>query len=186
MGIVPKNKPGQARDWVEKQVKDYDLKKYKIYLVGFRGYYLDTMGVKGKNDRALYDDAIFSVSDVGFTSWNANTDPSIYRKGSGTGERKGVASLKTGLWLYKKGIHRGYKAFVQAAPVTVQRDGSPDYEDTGYFGINIHKGGINGTSSLGCQTIYPTQWEAFRAYNYELMDRFGQKIIPYVLLEKQG
>ena len=50
--------------------------------------------------------------------------------------------------------------------------------------INIHRGGYNTTSSLGCQTIHPSQWEAFIALAYLEMDRAGQKTIPYLLVEE--
>ena len=76
-----------------------------------------------------------------------------------------MASLKPGLWpVYRFGLHgkSQYFALCQTGgKVTVVRDGEPDYEDTGYFGINIHRGGYNTTSSLGCQTIHPTQWDSF-------------------------
>ena len=37
------------------------------------------------------------------------------------------------------GTPKAYPALIQTGgPVTVIRDGTPNYEDTGYFGINIH------------------------------------------------
>jgi hypothetical protein len=54
-------------------------------------------------------------------------------------------------------------------------------EDTGWFGINIHKGGYNSTSSLGCQTIYPTQWQSFINTVYDQLKRYKQTKLPYVL-----
>lgn len=145
------------------------------YLVGIRGYYHDDHSA---NLRGIYDDAIFLVTPDMFVPFNANTDPSVFRKG--------IAKLRAGIWQYKLGIHglsrpkaQQYQALVQAAPVTVLRDGGAD--DSGWFGINIHRGGINSTSSLGCQTIPPAQWPAFIALVSQEMKRFGQKFIPYVL-----
>jgi hypothetical protein len=151
----------------------------RVKLLGIRGYYKTTMGNPVTNDRGIYDDAIFLITPEIFASFNANTDPSIIKKG--------IAVLKPGVWKYKKGKHKitsptGYPAFVQADKVTVTRDQEGD--DTGYFGVNIHKGGYNSTSSLGCQTIYPDQWEAFRALVYSEMDKYQEKVIPYVLIEE--
>jgi len=152
----------------------------EVCLLGERGYYRDTMGKPGKNDRAIYDDAIFLVGPHIYAAFNANTDPSVYRKG--------VAVLKSGKWLYKVGIHglnkpkaQRYTALVQAAPVTVMRD--QEGPDTGWFGINIHRGAPASTSSLGCQTIYPAQWTAFIAAVRDQLARAGQKTLPYLLLE---
>ena len=147
-----------------------------IQLLGVRGYYKKTMGNPLKNDRGIYDDAIFIVGPDVYLSFNANTDPSI--------TRKGIANLVTGVWWYKPGKHKinspsGYPALVQAAQVTVLRDGQG--EDTGWFGINIHKGGFNTTSSLGCQTIHPTQWSSFINTVYDQLKRYNQKKVPYVL-----
>jgi|RhiMetdeSRZDD1v2_1073273.scaffolds.fasta_scaffold81022_6 hypothetical protein len=139
---------------------------HPLLVVGVRGYYADKLGKPKKNDRNLYDDAIFVHTPFVTASYNANTDPSSYRKGQGTAEdTKGMASLKPGLWpVYRFGLHGKSKYFAlcqTGGKVTVVRDGEPDYEDTGYFGINIHRGGYNTTSSLGCQTIHPTQWDSF-------------------------
>jgi lysozyme len=48
--------------------------------------------------------------------------------------------------------------------------------------INIHRGGHNTTSSLGCQTIPPSQWDAFYAAVSGEMKRYNLKTIPYVLI----
>lgn len=161
------------QEWQEK-IKATD----HVKVIGIRGYYKKTMGNPVKNDRNIYDDALFVISPEIFASFNANTDPSV--------TRKGVAVLKPGVWRYKKGKHKinspsGYPAFVQAEKVTVIRD--QQGEDTGWFGINHHKGGYSTTSSLGCQTTYPTQWEAHRALVYSELDKYGQKDFPYILLE---
>jgi lysozyme len=71
----------------------------------------------------------------------------------------------------------------------VTRDGTPPYPDSGFFGINIHRGSYNGTSSLGCQTIYPTQWDSFINLAVDQTKRYfaaawKAKVIPYILLEE--
>jgi lysozyme len=109
----------------------------------------------------------------------------------GKGRSKGIASLDAGLWyVHKFDLHDGrYLALCQRlGQVTVTRDGKPPYPDTGMFGINIHKGGYNTTSSLGCQTIHPDQWPAFIELAADQAQRWhGARwkdvVIPYVLLE---
>lgn len=185
--IIPKAKPQLSREEIFKimAANKIDLKKYPCVLVGVRGYYLDSMGLKGQNDRKLYDDALFWITPNVYASYNGNVDASGYRKGKGTGAAKGMATLKPGVWLYKKGLHRGYQAFVQAAKVVVVRDGHDgDYEDEGYFGINIHRGGLTTTQSLGCQTTPSTQWDSFKGLGYGELDRNGQKVFPYILIEE--
>lgn len=151
-----------------------------VALLGVRGYYRDTMGVPGDNDRGIYDDAIFLQAPSATLSFNANTDPSRYRTG--------IASLRCGTWRYRIGIHglskprsEQYVALVQAAEVTVDRDNAP--AETGWFGINIHRGGFNGTSSLGCQTIHPDQWRSFISTVQDLLRRNNQHTLPYTLIE---
>ena len=148
-----------------------------VYLVGIRGYYHYN---HADNQRGIYDDAIFLVSPDLFVPFNANTDPSVFRRG--------IAKLSTGLWEYKLGTHglskpkaRQYQALVQAEPVTVIRDGSGP--DTGWFGINIHRGGFSGTSSLGCQTIPPAQWPTFISLVKQELSRHGFQTLPYALTE---
>lgn len=180
--IVPPKRPEIEQAFVLQLLAEHGIEKVeRAELLGRRGYYRDTMGEAGKNDRGIYDDCIVLVSPTAFLAFNANCDPSAFRVG--------IANLKAGLWLYKIGTHnlskpkdRQYKALVQAGPVTVVRDKAG--EETGYFGINHHRGGYNTTSSLGCQTIYPTQWDAYLASVTMEMKRYEQKVIRYVLTER--
>lgn len=156
-----------------------------VYVVAVRGYYRDTLGMVGVNDRGIYDDAIFLLTPKRFLAFNANADPSRGRKGQGTGAGKGMARLKPGLWRsHRLGRHKGqYLALIQTGgPVTVIRDGTAgDYEDTGYFGINVHKGGISTTSSEGCLTIPPDQWPEF--INALDVPGRAQGVVPVILIE---
>lgn len=170
-------KPKQSREDTKAMLSEVGS---PVALLAVRGYYSKTFAPDG-NNIGVYDDAIFLFSDYGYYPFNANTDPSVLRPRA--------ARLKAGTWWYKLGTHnitkakhRQYPALVQAAPVTVSRYGAGD--DTGFFGINIHKGSNNSTSSAGCQTIPPSQWNSF----YELvkmeMKRADIKRIPYVLVDK--
>lgn len=179
--IVPNARPELGRHAAEEMLAQLGVAGPAI--LGRRGYYRDAMGVPGKNDRGIYDDAIFVVTPTAFVAFNANCDPSR--------ARPGIAVLKAGVWQYKPGIHglarpkeQQYLALVQAAPVTVVRDGRGD--DTGWFGINIHRGGYSSTSSEGCQTIYPDQWPAFIELVKLEMQRHGLMRIPYALTEREA
>lgn len=177
--MIPASRPQRS----EAEVRAIIAKRgvtASVVLVGYRGYYSTTFGKPG-NDRAVYDDAIFLVAPEFFASYNANVDPSAFREG--------IANLVEGVHLYKLGIHGlskpkhlQYEALVQAAKVTVNRDKKG--KDTGMFGINIHRGGYRGTSSLGCQTIPPAQWDSFIASVKDQMKRNLQKTIPYILVNE--
>lgn len=153
-----------------------------VFLVGIRGYYLNTMGKPGVNDRGIYDDAIILVSPTAYLTCNANCDPSVFRRG--------IATLVPGVHWYRKGRHgfskgpgKSYPAFRPDNPqerLPVTRDGQPG-EHWG-IAINIHRGSRTTTSSEGCQTIHPTQWLPFQVLTYAEMDRHKQTRIPYILL----
>lgn len=195
--LIPASRPQLTKEQLLKEIADaYPFFTIPDFFVaGIRGYYLDTMGQAGTNDRKLYDDAIFLVGKDGMVAFNANTDPGALKLG--------IASLKPGVWpVYKFDKHRGqttapYLALCQrAGEVTVLRDAKPGQqpkEDTGSFGINIHRGGSFTTSSLGCQTIPPAQYDGpngFIAKAKEMAEKaFGEKYaaetITYVLLENK-
>ncbi len=193
---VPNDTPRLSSTDLRMMISHYEIDrtKHPVIVIGIRGYYLNTMGTVAKNDRNIYDDALFIDSPNVTASFNANTDPSFFRKGKGKGSTKGMATLKPGLYMaHKFGLHNNkYLALVQRlGPVTVNRDGDPDYEDTGTdFGINIHKGNYNhSTGSEGCQTIYPAQWDSFINLAKDQAVRFFGKqwdkvVVPYVLIEK--
>lgn len=164
-----------------------------VRVVGIRGYYERSLGRPDRNDRGIYDDALFVDSPRGTWAFNGNTDPSRVRNGQGFGPGKGMAMLKPGLYrAHRFGQHKGqYTALVQLnGPVTVLRDAAAGpYEDRGYFGINIHRGGWSTTSSEGCQTLPPDQWDEFLK-RVELEARqahggdYAKHTIPYLLLEE--
>lgn len=193
MSIAPAGRPRMSLADLTPHLLAHGLDPAKepVFVVGIRGYYRDTMGAPGVNDRGIYDDALFLVSPSLFAAFNGNTDPSRVRKGSGFGAGKGMASLKPGLYrVHRFDKHKGqYLALCQrAGPVTVMRDGSPPYPETGSFGINIHKGGFGTTSSEGCQTIHPTQWDAFIAAAVDQAKRYhgaawSRTTIPYLLMD---
>lgn len=183
--MIPKSRPQQKRDETLKQLRAASVTD-PVCLVGIRGYYRDTMGAKGKNDRGIYDDSIILVSPNVHAAFNANVDPAA--SGFNPKARKGYASLKSGVWRYRLGKHglrsgNPYKALVQADAVTVQRDGGQ--EETGWFGINIHRGGIKTTSSEGCQTLPPAQWPAFITLVESEMKRNNAKTVSYVLTSRR-
>lgn len=186
MGLLPAQRPFHTAAQINSLIAHIDRKKFPVLIVGLRGDFL-SMGNAGVNDRGIYDDAIAIVSPSGIVWFNGNTDPGAYRKGKGFGSGKGMAVLKCGDWDYQLGLHKGeYLAFVQAAAVTVIRDGvNGDYEDTGWHGINIHHGGPTKVSSIGCQTIpiQQGQWDAFIALARAEMKRHGVKKVKYVLRE---
>lgn len=168
----------------------------KVCVLAIRGYYLNSMGRWGENDRKIYDDAMFIIHPDGIERFQANTDPNGYRKGHGKGSKKGMAVLRKGIHKYAKGPHRGRPSFRQAEPFTVIRDGNPPYEDVGWHAINLHSGGFNSTSSLGCQTIPAQTWLRFKNTLYALLEEYKnpkmkhdwgvyERSFDYVLIEEE-
>jgi len=190
---VPENRPRLSSKELLALLKPFKKKlaPYEVILVGIRGYYKKTMGDPNINDIGIYDDAIFIYSPSAFAAFNANTDPTVKRRKTPT--LRGIATLQPGFWpVYKFDNHIGkktkYPAICQRlGPVVVSRDGETEL-DKGEFGINIHKGALGSTSSEGCQTIHPNQWESFYELAKDQAVRYygaewKKTVIPYVLLE---
>lgn len=180
-GIIPAHRPDTTRDAVLAFVTDGQPLPAFPFLVGRRGY-------AGTNAIGVYDDAIWLVEEDRIRSWNANCDPDT--------ETPGMANLKCGRWLFEFGIHNiskpspphvRYPCLIQAANVTVERADRGD--DTGMFGIHIHHGGENTTTSAGCQTIPPEQFSAasdptpdhFMIAVHDAFTRYGVTRITYIL-----
>ncbi|HMU46466.1 MAG TPA: hypothetical protein PKC72_08870 [Chitinophagaceae bacterium] len=147
----------------------------KGYTTNTRPFELNIVGVRSTNHKAnQFDDTIniFYKRMDGewiYNSFPATTDPGTYWLKTFMNPG-GTAILKPGQYKnsHRVGVHRGkYQALVQQNPVTVYRDTNKDdhldckagTEQTGIFGINIHRASVNGVTkevnkhSAGCQVL---------------------------------
>lgn len=187
--MIPKSKPRAPRhvvqeaalaSWTQDQLREAFP---DFYVLGVRDYYTESFD-PGGSGRGLYDDAIFVVGPETFVAFNANVDPSRFKKG--------VATLIPGWYPYKPGNHGitrpggGYPAFRPATKdeaLPVYRDGEKGRSKRDGVAINIHKGGWNTTSSEGCQTLHPSQWDAFHALVTLELKKSGLKRFWYGLID---
>jgi len=176
--------------------------RFKVKIVAVRDYKKSD----GNNKVGVYDDAVMVLWPGGSKLFKSNSDPS--RLGWNPGVGKPFAQLTTGLHYFVRGYHKGkYPAFRQPDPsdsdqvkilinsgltaadcrfkvLRTYGVGDPrNYYETGYFAINIHKGSEYGTSSWGCQTFDPADWNQFKELTYKLMDQYGQSVLPYLLIQ---
>lgn len=167
-----------TREQVLKILSDngVNLEKEKVAQLAIR----HTEG--GKAKVGVFDDTIIWIDQYDMATYEGNVDPSKYKKD--------VATLKPGVWRYRKGnhnsaVHGSYPAYRQAAPVKVLR-----WQPDGTFiekplasSINEHHGSTNnkGTSSLGCLTIRYSNWPAFKAQGDRMIDRAGVSNFPLCL-----
>ncbi|AUC75769.1 peptidoglycan-binding domain-containing protein [Olleya sp. Bg11-27] len=170
---------------------------------------LNIIGIRNLDANAdLFDDELVVIwkenGSYKVKRYPLTTDPGKGYLGSVMINPKGTAILKAGQYrnAYKLGLHRSkYIALVQRnGPVTVYRDnnknGSLDFmignQDSGYFGINIHKAGTNSARvnkwSAGCQVF---KREAHFNELISLCKKSERKYgagtkFTYTLLEKRG
>lgn len=188
--IVPPKKPratrkivlGAAYSWWRRAFPKVPFEEPILF--GVRNYYTDSFD-PGGSGRGRYDDAIFIIgTGETFAGFNANTDPSAFRRG--------VATLIPGWYPYRPGKHGisrpggGYPAFRPATKdeaLPVYRDGETGRSKRDGIAINIHRGGWNTTSSAGCQTIHPSQWDAFYSLARLEMKRAGINRVWYGLID---
>lgn len=190
--FIPSSRPAIELDKITKLINrhGWEAKQGTVFCVAIRGYYLDTMGKPGKNDYGIHDDAFCWIWPDGYTRFNGNTDPS--RLGWNKNAGKYMARLKPGIYDMIKWKHKGqYWAFGQGGnPVTVERvdsNGVVQKTEKGVYGINIHRSGVNGTSSEGCLTI-PTQgsqWTEFQSLGYKLLDKYKIEKFKLMLFDEE-
>lgn len=137
--------------------------------------FLNIIGIRTKDNKAnTFNDWICVLfkhaGEWVLLQFPATTDPGVYYR-ENPANVKGTAIVKPGfhrgVWIL--GMHQGrYKALVQhGGEITVFRDNDKNAElditgireQTGYFGINLHRANANTTSkivgkfSAGCQVI---------------------------------
>ena len=177
------------------------------YRVFTRPFELNIIGVRNNslipnvfNDtiNALYKD---EHGNWILHSYEATTDPGTYWLKNPL-NTQGTSILKAGQYINSHliGLHRNkYTALVQTNPLTVirdvKRDGKLDFtgkEDTGNFGINIHRAMQEGTTkfidkfSAGCQVF--ANADEFNAF-MELCQRHRQlygNSFTYTLLQQSS
>lgn len=171
----------------------------KCFFLGVRGYWPKSMGPTPGNDVGIWDDAIFFVAPDVCIPQQANTDPSRY--GWNSHADKPMAVLEPGVWFMRRGPHKGripaFRQFTvgEGLAAKVPNDGrmavtrtyalgdKRNYKEAGYYAINLHPGGNNGTSSEGCQTIPKVVADAFLQKAWDTTAKHNVNVIPYILIE---
>jgi hypothetical protein len=164
--------------------------------LGYQWPSFHIIGLRVANGRLnKFDDIIVLVDGNTAYTFNATTKPGRHWLVNLINS-KGTAVLKPGQYIntWQIGLHQNkYKALVQCAPVTVFRDNNKNEiaenlgrEETGVFGINIHRSNPKITSQLvdkwsaGCQVFAdPQDFDIFinkcvasnlKKFTYTLLD----------------
>lgn len=190
---------------IDRTMSVMENKGYKIFR-NEAGFDLNIVGIRTKELQAnRFDDFITVFYRMNgewiFNVFKCTTDPGAYwleNPMSGMG----AAILKEGQYrsAYRIGKHRGkYEALVQNTPLTVIRDANRDKilnldsgrEETGMFGINIHRASKLNESvqvdkwSAGCQVLCdPNQYQFFMKLCRLGRDAFGNNF-TYTLLHER-
>ena len=149
----------QKQDWLNKEL-----------FVGKNGVSLSVDGKFGENSNFALNSYNQSVGKERLKFWTITTDPGSYWLNHPENPF-GTALLKPDQWVdcWSLGFHKGkpdHPALVQTGSITVYRDGDKDNtaeeqgkEDTGLFGINIHRSNATGKTmviynwSAGCSVF---------------------------------
>ncbi len=164
---------------------------------------LNIVGIRSTMDVPnTFNDFLFTSWDANLLAWIITTDPGTYWLNNPI-NKLGTAVLKPGQYVgcYSLGFHQGksnHPALVQTGKVTVYRDNNRDNkidknskEETGLFGINIHRSNLNGRTmtigkwSAGCQVFQSkTDHDKFLSicnlYKKDLNNKF-----TYTLLDER-
>lgn len=183
-------------------------KKYAVFEdAGGKGYDLNLVGIRSAASVPNHFDdyiTLFYKSGGGwaFHAFPATTDPGLFWLLSPISRKIGTAIVKEGQYrrLWRTGFHKGrYEALVQNAPVTVirdyDRDNQLDYdsgrEETGMFGINLHRAhperGLMSVDawSAGCQVIQnPHHFDELMRVVHEGSRAYGNAF-TYTLLHER-
>ena len=180
--------------------------KQKGYKVFEEPYKLNIVGVrKDSSESNKFDDKIYAFwkDDKGQWEgkwWTSTTDPGTYYLKNPM-SNLGAAILKEGQYIdgWKFGKHKGqYDALTQNKPVTVFRDYDRNAvldfnngrEETGTFGINIHKAGQDskdiGQWSAGCQVFQKSDdFASFMQLVRKQREKYGDKF-TYTLIDERA
>lgn len=179
----------------------------KGYRIFTRPFELNIVGIRAANPVPdAFDDSINvfytdSTGRVQFRNYPATTDPGLHWLKNPMNS-SGSAILKPGQYInsHAYGMHRGlYLALVQHRPVTVYRDfdrnGFLDFsgarQETGLFGINIHRAQQQGRTkivdqySAGCQVFADAaDFAAFIRLGEQHKKLYGNNF-TYTLIEEK-
>ena len=158
---------------------------------------LHLVGIRNKNHQTnVFDDQLMLINkDLVITGVGTTVPGTHWLKN--LMNPKGTAVLKPGQYVncWRIGLHNGYEALVQCAPITVYRDKNLDdkvdqiagTEDKGLFQIDIHhaatgvKAWFIDKFSAGCQV-----WQDYQIYLKMLQacKDSSQKYFTYTLLNE--
>jgi hypothetical protein len=191
----------------EQLIETMTKKGYVVFENDLKQYNLNIVGVRNSNGRVnKFDDVLFDFwkyqGEWFQKRYRITTEPGIAFLGAKMGNLNGTAILKPGQYrgCWSVGLHHNkYTALVQTGPVTVYRDtdkdGKPETEgmkeDTGYFGINIHRASATNETqniqnySAGCQVFCnPIEYDEHMDMVLSAEVNFGNKF-TYTLLEEK-
>lgn len=146
---------------LKKRFADLSLDWYKFHLIAVRS---------NEDEPNVFDDRFYVVNHDQLFQTDCTTNPGTYWLQNIMPGKTGTAVLKSNMQYidcWEIGKHKGlHPALVQVRPVTVMRDWDRDnkseeigIEDTGLFGINIHRANASWKSKLidrysaGCLVI---------------------------------